>query len=280
MLRIPRWSRDRKKSLITHVILALVVGLCVPKVYAQDQSGFYKKNFAEGIIDSKDSSQNEQHPAFGQGRRYNKNAQNIEEFKEKYQQQLDEIRSRREALPSGNSNSAQKSVQVTPAKAPPKAPQNSVARDQFSENQVIQNESQAFDEDGGDTSDSSGEESDANHNPFEPINPSEHKSVVIDMVIGATPPQHLVKELGRAAEVSKIKGVTIGEVYVVGQPPFSEEFVTALRNFRAGAGKVNFVMEPPDGKKFEFSPVWTVKVDGKTSVFEGNFNIREIFISR
>lgn len=252
------------------VILSLVLwgSVALPcSILAQEDSGFFEKNFAEGMFEGNEDS----NPTFGAPSRNNENARQMREFQEKYKEQVEAAKAQREALMSEMEERVQRNA--------PKSKTSASPREMYQKQQARSNEKEvAVAVESESTESPELNESEVSDSSFRPIDPSEHKEVVIDMVIGAKPADHLFKEIRRAGEVSRIKGVKIGEVYVVGQPPLSNEFFEALKEFKAGEGKVSFVTAPPNGKKFDYSPVWTVTVDGKPSIFEGNFSIHEIFI--
>jgi hypothetical protein len=248
------------------VIFSVVIwgGVMQPcLVIAQEDSGFFEKNFAEGMFEGNEDS----NPSFGTSTKNGQNARKMREFQDQYKEQVEAAKAQREALIAEMSQQSSRTV--------PKLKNSASPREMHQQQKASSKYVAAEAARSADAEVNGIKSSDA---PFEPIDIAEHNEVVIDMIIGAKPADHLFREIRRAGEVSRIKGVKIGEVYVVGQPPLSNEFFEALKDFKAGEGKVSFVMEPPNGKKFDYSPVWTVTVDGKPSIFEGNFSIHEIFV--
>lgn len=246
------YSAHVAQSLVTKVLCALL--LLAP--FAAEAQEFFEKNYAREMVEPETGS----HPAFGPASGSKKNGRKMKSYEEY-------VTERRE----------QKEAELAEKAKNQKANEDSSKPINTSANTLpssVEDKSSINSEEPSTTEDNS-----SSALPFEPIDAEAKGGVTLDIILSTSPAEHFFSELRRIPAVSKIKGVTLGDVYAVGKPPLVPEFVEALKEFHKTKKKIKFEMVPPHNLKVEYSPVWIVTVGGRKLVFEGEFGINEIFIS-
>lgn len=279
MLRIRNIGLRENIGIVSGLFsIGLAVVLTAP-AWAQEKNGFFQKNYAEDIVEIDPNGS-----ALFDAPSSNKNAPKTRDFQdrmEEYQAALEEKLAEQKAINAAKIESLSKEKgyrrERPNAVSGERKLQTGASRSQFSDMGSEKLEAEASESEEAVSQTTEDEESQA---AFEPINPKDYKKVVIDMVISATPSEHFFEQIRRGGEVSKIKGVEIGAVTVIGQPNLSIEFVEALKSFKAAEGKMTFGAQPPDGLNAKNSPTWVLNLDGRRVVFEGEFSIDEVFERR
>lgn|GEM_PF-4394122 len=250
-----------------HVALSLVIRVqcilmfCVLILWASaatEAQEFFEKNYAREMVESSQGS----HPAFGPAAGSAKNARKIKP----YEEYMAERREQKEA---------QLAEQIKNKEAKKKKANPEASVGSFVQNASPDSSSVPVAE----SNENTPGEASATSLPFEPLDAEAQGGATLDIILSTSPAEHFFSELRRIVEVSRIKGVTLGDVYAVGKPPLVPEFVEALKEFHKTKKNIKFEMSPPNDLKVEYSPVWIVTVAGKKLVFEGEFRANEIFIT-